>query len=49
MSNDLLDAMEAGDVDKIQSSFETIMATKIMQNVEQLKQEVAKDLFTGEK
>jgi hypothetical protein len=48
-SNDLLEAIDAGDVEKIQSSFDSIMAVKIKENVEEIKKSVAKELFTGEK
>lgn len=48
-TNDLLEAIEAGDIEKIQSSFDNIMSVKIKENVEEIKKEVARDLFTGEK
>jgi hypothetical protein len=48
-SNELLEAIDAGDVDKIQSTFNTIMSSKIKENVDEIKKEVAKELFTGEK
>jgi len=48
-SNELLEAIDAGDVEKIKTTFESIMASTIKENVEEIKKEVAKELFTGEK
>jgi len=48
-NNALLEALDAGDVDKIQSTFASIMSSKIKENVEEIKKDVAKELFTGEK
>ena len=38
MTNELLEAIDAGDVDKIQTTFNAIMATKIEENIESLKE-----------
>jgi hypothetical protein len=44
MNNDLLEAIEQGNVDLIQETFNAIMADKIQDNLEHLKQNIAKNL-----
>ena len=47
MTNELLDAIEEGNVELIKSTFDSIMAVKIQENVETIKEGIRKDLFQG--
>lgn len=49
MTNELLEAIDSGDVDKIQSSVDVILNTKIQEQVEIKKETIAKELFSGDK
>jgi hypothetical protein len=46
MNNDLLDAIEQGNVDAIQETFNAIMADKLQENLDYLKLNISKTLFS---
>lgn len=44
-TRELIDAIESGDSVKIQSSFESVMASKIAERLDNMRQEVARNMF----
>lgn len=46
MIRDLIDAIESGDSLKIQETFETILAQKLKNRLEDMKSSIAKDMFS---